>query len=207
MTQYTLKNACMIVMILLAGIALNPTWAGGENYQAKIKIIGDDFELDETDVSSLEVGESMTFYSDEGREILVTREDDGFDISIDGESLDLPRLVGGADGGHHGIKVIKKQFMCDSDEECDHEFINIHEDTDMQLLHFAGDELALDIEVLHELHCDNEEDCDHAVKIWHDSGDMDFELEDSSVLDFTDEDGSNVIIIKRRLHGAEGEEI
>ena len=38
MSQYTLKNTCMIVMILLACIALNPTWAGGDNYQANIRI-------------------------------------------------------------------------------------------------------------------------------------------------------------------------
>ena len=68
-------------------------------------------------------------------------------------------------------------------------------------------ELALDIEVLHELQCDNEDDCDQAVKLWHDNGDMDFELENDSVFEFTEEGGSRVIIIKKHLHDGEGEEI
>lgn len=209
MTQYTLKNACMIVMILLAGIALSPSWAGGENYQAKIKIIGDDFELDEFDVSGLGVGGSMSFYTNEGREVLVTREDDGFDISIDGESLDIPRFAGGAHlaGGHHGVKVITREFVCDSDEECDHEFINIHEDADIHFLDIAGDELALDIEILHELQCDNVEECDHDVMIWREDGDWDSELEDGALLDFSEDDGHRVIIIKKRIHKDAGEEI
>lgn len=207
MTQYTLKNACMIVMILLAGIALSPSWAGGENYQAKIMIIGEDFELDEMDVSGLGLGESMSFYTDEGREVLVTREDDGFDISIDGESLDIPRFAGGTHGGYHGVKIITRELVCDSDQECDHDFISIHDGAEIQMLHMDGGELALEIEMLHELQCDSEEQCGHAINIWQDSHDWDFDMEDGAEFDFSEADGHRVIIIKKRLHEDAGEEI
>lgn len=209
MTQSTLKNACMIVLILLAGIALSPTWAGGDQYEAKIKIVGEDFELDEADVSDLEVGESMSFYTDSGRDVLVVREENGFDISIDGESLDLPTLVHDDHhgGGFHGVKVITKEIVCDDDEECDHDFINIHEGGDFEVLELLGEELALDIEVLRDFECSDEEECKHAVKIWHNSDGHDFEFNDESEFEFNDEDGKKVIIIKKRIHDHEGEEI
>ncbi len=203
MMQYALKNACMIVMILLAGIALSPTWAGGDHHEAKIKIIGDDFELDETDISDLAVGESMTFYTDSGREVLVIREEDGLDISVDGESLDIPRMS----GGHHGVKVITREIVCDDDGECDHDFIHMGGESDIEFLHLEGEDLALDFEAIHDLHCDDEEICDHDVRIWHDGGDRDFELEDGSVFDFSDDHGNKVFIIKKVHHADEGEEI
>jgi hypothetical protein len=208
MTQATLKNACMIVLILLAGIALNPTWAGGDHHEAKIKIIGDDFELDETDVSDLEIGESMSFYTDNGREVLILRQEDGFDISVDGESIALPRMSAGGHGGHSGVKVITKEIVCDSDgEECDHEFINIHEGGDFEVLHLAGEELDLNIEVLRELHCDADGECDHDVKVWHEGGDWDIDIDEESLIDISEGDGSKVIIIKRIKHSEGGEEI
>ena len=203
MTQYTLKNACMIVLILLAGIALNPTWAGGDHHQVKIKIIGDDFELDETDISGLAVGESMTFYTDNGREVFVTREDGGFDISIDGESLDLPRLS----NSYHGIKVIHKEIICDGDLECDHEFINIHAAGDFELLELMGEELALDIEIFQDFECGNEEECNHTVKIWHSEDGELMELLEHGNFEGLHGDGKEIIIIKRQIHAEAGEEI
>ena len=209
MTQYTLKNACMAVLILLAGIALSPTWAGGDNYEAKIKIIGDDFELDEADVSNLEPGESMSFYTDSGREVLVVREDDGFDISIDGESLDLPSLAHGAHhgGGFHGVKIITKDFVCDDEDECVHDFISIDDIGEIEVLDLLGEELALDFQVHQNVECDDTEDCSHNIKVLHYSEGQSFEFNKEVLSDFTSEDGSRVIIIKNQMHIEEGEEI
>jgi hypothetical protein len=59
-------------------------------------------ELDSNDMGfnldDLQVGESRSVVDDDGRSILITREDDGFSFNVDGETIELPMLHG-AHGG------------------------------------------------------------------------------------------------------------
>ena len=58
-----------------------------EGHEAKIVIASDGetevFEVDD----ELEVGESRQFFTESGKEIVITRTDEGFDVTIDGESV------------------------------------------------------------------------------------------------------------------------
>ncbi len=69
-----------------------------------VALDGDDtidlaFSSDTTDFDfmNMQVGENHSFTDDKGRNILVTREDDGFRLDIDGKTVELPDF-----GGLHG---------------------------------------------------------------------------------------------------------
>jgi hypothetical protein len=73
---------------------------------------GDDAEIFEwhsadsgIDLSHLEVGQSETITNEDGRDVTVTRTEDGFDIAIDGENIDVMKIHG---DGEHGDVMIKK---------------------------------------------------------------------------------------------------
>ena len=87
-----------------------------EEHETRIEIAvasaGDDAEIFEwhsadsgIDLSSLEVGQSETITDEDGREVTVTRSEDGFDIAIDGENIDVMKIH---DEGEHGDVMIKK---------------------------------------------------------------------------------------------------
>jgi len=104
----------------------------------------DDFEMIETDVSSLAVGESQTIESDSGQVIDLLRTRDGVEIYVDGELLEMDfDREGLHEEGSHGDHMIKKhvEVICDGDEECD-KMVWISE----------GDDI--DLQELHEIHMD-----------------------------------------------------
>lgn len=110
---------------------------GGEENVIVLKVAGsgletlDDADLDmvKIDISELEVGESRVEWTDSGKEIVVTRTEDGHTITLDGEELDLPQvgehLAWTVDGGealplgHHGAIAISgadaKVFAVEAD--------------------------------------------------------------------------------------------
>ena len=49
----------------------------------------DDFELAETDISSLAIGEAKTIETDSGKVIDILRTNDGAEIYVDGELLEM----------------------------------------------------------------------------------------------------------------------
>ena len=85
-----------------------------DSHTAKIVIAGDgDTEIFEVD-GELEVGESRQFFTESGKEIVITRTDEGFDMTIDGESLDTGlsnfKFVhfgneGGSEGGNGNNQI------------------------------------------------------------------------------------------------------
>ena len=99
---------------LIAGAAM-----AGEEYRSEIKIAidsdGDEPQVFEwhsddpdADLSKLEVGDSKTITGDDGREVTVTRTEDGLEFNVDGKTIAMPHE------GHHGtvrkskkVKVIK----------------------------------------------------------------------------------------------------
>lgn len=83
-----------------------------EKHKAKIVIAGD-AEAEVFEVEDLEVGESRQFFTDDGREVVILRSEDGFDITIDGESIggDATQVkvmhLSTGDGTESDIEVIR----------------------------------------------------------------------------------------------------
>lgn len=98
------KSVLFLVSMTLASVAL-----AGHHEKTRMVIVVDDdtdgeetrVELDSRDLGfslrDLQVGESRSVVDSQGRSILITRLDDGFEIDVDGKKVDLPAFH----GGHH----------------------------------------------------------------------------------------------------------
>ena len=93
----------------------------------------DDFELTETDISTLAIGEGQTIETESGKVIDILRTPDGVEIYVDGEMLEM-------DFDHDGLHeehMVRKhvEVICDSDEGCDEMIWNsADEDIDLEEL-------------------------------------------------------------------------
>ena len=83
--------------------------------KAVIAISGDDYTLEETDVSHLGVGESEIIETESGKVIEILREDTGFTIFVDGEMLPKPPEAPAM------AMHISKEVVCDDTGECSEE--------------------------------------------------------------------------------------
>ena len=101
-----------------------------DDHKMVIALTTDDFELAETDVSNLEIGDAKTIYTESGKTVDLLRTAEGIEVYIDGELLDTG-LHGseGLHGEHHFIHA-DIEVECDSEEECE-EIVWITEDEDM----------------------------------------------------------------------------
>ncbi|MBT8071551.1 MAG: hypothetical protein HKP21_09300 [Xanthomonadales bacterium] len=142
-----------------------------------------DFELTETDISDLAIGEARTIETDSGKVIDVLRTADGAEIYVDGELLEMNI----ADEGTHGQHTVSEhvEVICHDEEDCDTNVVivggNDHENSDHVILHkeievscsdeeegtrcadkmvWRSDGEEKDIEELHEMH---EDSGDHKV--------------------------------------------
>ena len=61
-----------------------------EEHKIRLQLDGD---MDVIEIDDLEIGESRQFFTDEGKEIVVTRGEDGVDITVDGEEIDMPKMI------------------------------------------------------------------------------------------------------------------
>ena len=89
-----------------------------------------DFELTETDISTLAVGEAQTIETENGKIIDILRTVDGAEIYVDGELLEMNF----DNEGVHEEHMIRKhvEVICDDDEGCDKNFLVLSaDDTDV----------------------------------------------------------------------------
>ena len=97
-----------LVLIVPFGSATAENEATAER---RVKVVVADHE-GETEVlelrgESLEVGESREWVTDSGKVVVITRTEEGFSVTVDGEEIDLGGLpLGGEDG--EPVKVIRK---------------------------------------------------------------------------------------------------
>jgi hypothetical protein len=83
------KNMMLgMAIVSLAGSAL----AGGD---VTIAINSEELGFDWRELHGMQEGENRSIVDETGRNILVTREADGFTLNIDGEIIELPMLFGG----------------------------------------------------------------------------------------------------------------
>ena len=159
-----------------------------------IALSTDDFELGETDLSHLAVGDAETIVTDSGKTIDLLRTEDGIEIYVDGELLDIGH------GGHEEHRVVKKiEIICDDGEvDCEEmEWISETGDVDLsahlegghKVIMIKGDDEEWDVETLsegaHEAHGSV-----HIVKKIGDGADLD-ELHETGDHD--------VIIIRKKV--------
>ncbi|NND45497.1 MAG: hypothetical protein HKN58_09250 [Xanthomonadales bacterium] len=116
-----------------------------------------DFELAETEVGDLQLGEARTVVTDSGKTVDIIRTAEGFDIFVDGEQLDMPHRADGAHEMHH--EEVKVECISESEEDvvCDelhkemhgadsggHKVIRIHRE------HADGDDVDIEVEDVHK---------------------------------------------------------
>lgn len=121
------KILSVVCALTIAGAFTQQALAGEvhtvEEHQVKVVVAGGgDAEVIQLDGDDLEVGESRQIITEDGKEVVITRTESGFEVTVDGESLDLPPLHGhgttvdiDVEGdGHH--KVIRKVFTTTAGE-------------------------------------------------------------------------------------------
>ena len=179
-----MKTKLSIIFSMLMAAMIFTAWAiAGEDHKMVIELKTDDFEIAETDISDLAVGESETIVTDSGKVIDLLRTAEGVEIYVDGELLELPEMD--AHGAHHGTdgKMHKRIIIeCEVDDEsgedaeCGEDLMFISgDDVDLETLHADGKAHKVIVKKLHsECVSDEEGDCeDHRVWV---SGDEDMEF-------------------------------
>lgn len=125
---------------VLALLAATSVQAGSEE-KVVIALKTGDFELQETDVSELVIGESQTIETDSGKIIDILRTADGVELYVDGELLEMDFSGQGLHEEHMVQKHV--EIICDDEEECDKNVFVV-----------SGEDF--DFEELHEMHGDGE---------------------------------------------------
>lgn len=95
-------NKVRIFVTLITALAVTGTFVFAheveERHHMKIKL-GADAEAIE--VEDMEIGETRQFFTEDGKEVVITREEQGHKLTVDGKEIDIF-----SPGGHHGASVI-----------------------------------------------------------------------------------------------------
>lgn len=130
------KLLILLTATLPLALGALPALAADDIHEQKwvVELATDDFELAETDVGHLAVGEAETIHTESGQTVDILRTEDGLEIYVDGELVDL----GGA-GLHEQHRVVHKrvEVICDGDE------------ADCEKMVWVEDGDAPDVEALH----------------------------------------------------------
>lgn len=192
--KYYLKPVFALTMLVL--LAATSVQAVAEEKMI-IALKTDGFELTETDISSLAVGESQTIETDSGKVIDIIRTAAGAEIYVDGELL----LTNLDSEGLHKKLMIKKhvQIICGSDEGCDkHVFIlDNGDDINLDWVTDDGDHVFIHKEI--KLSCTDEEEgtnCGDKM-VWISEGE-DMDLDGLHEMHLSGE-GHKIIVIRKEL--------
>ena len=181
----------------LAALALISASSVGAETEMIIALKTDNFELIETDISTLAVGEAKTIETDSGSIIDILRTADGAEVYVDGELLEMDF----DHGDQHGKHMIKKhvEVICEGDEECDENVITVlsgDEDSPHWMVE-EGENVVIHKEI--EISCSDEEEGTHCIDkmIWVSDGE-DIDLEELHEM-HKGEEGHQVIVIKKQV--------
>lgn len=111
-----MKHTIFFLAAILMSLAATTALAGEDaekvvEEKIVIALSTDDFEIEETDLSHLAVGDAETIVTESGKTIDLLRTEDGVEVYIDGELLE----IGGAHEERHQVHKIK--IVCDDEEE------------------------------------------------------------------------------------------
>ena len=156
------KLGIFLSLILTTLLCAAYAWAGDTD-KTVIALKTHDFELAETDISDLQVGELESVVTESGKTIDLLRTEDGVEIYIDGELLDMPAMH----GEHHDGKMHERVIIeCEADEEeaCTENMVHFSDgDMDFSELHEAGEGHKV-IRIHKSHHVDGEVDVDVEVE-------------------------------------------
>jgi len=109
----------LILLLAVAVFTLGAASLSAGEDKMVIALTTNDFELAETDVSNLEIGDSETIYTQSGKTIDLLRTADGIEIYVDGELLELG--LDGEEGIHEEHHIVHQyvEVDCDTEEDCD----------------------------------------------------------------------------------------
>jgi len=139
-----------ILTLALAGITFGAvavsageTDGHAEIHKMVVAVKTDDFELVETDISDLGIGDAETIHTESGKTIDLLKTEDGVEIYVDGELIDTG--LGSGEEMHEAHHVIHKriEIECESEDECDE-------------MVWMSDEGDIDVEALIDEHVDEE---------------------------------------------------
>ncbi len=157
----------------------------------------DDFELAETDISALAIGEAQTIETDSGKVIDILRTPDGVEVYVDGELLEMNF---DHDGLHEEHMVRKHvEIICDDNEDCDENVVILTSEDDHISDFMTADGHTVFIHKEIELSCTDEEEgtnCNDTV-VWI-SEDEDIDLEELHEM-HQGGDTHKVIVIKKKV--------
>jgi hypothetical protein len=177
MKHYLKPIYSLLIFTLLFATSIQ----AGSGEKMVIALKTDDFELTETDISTLAVGEAHTIETESGKVIDILRTADGAEIYVDGELLELNMDHEGLHEEHMVKKhVIKKhvEVICDNDEECEKDIV-IHAEGDHDVSSWVtedGENVFIHKEI--EISCTDEDDetsCTDKVVWISDGEDIDLE--------------------------------
>ena len=184
---------CLAIFVILASVSVQAE----SQEQMIIALKTTDFELTETDISELAVGEAKTIETDSGKVIDILRTADGAEIYIDGELLEIDFDTDGL----HEEHMVKKhvEIVCEDDEECDKNvFIHAQDEgDDSDWVTVVGENVLMKHEI--ELSCTDEDEgtsCSDEM-VWI-SDHEELELKELHELHESGE-GHKVIIIKKDI--------
>ena len=156
----TLITGLAMCSFLIAGSTL-----ANEEKTVVMKIKTDDSGVISADLSDLDVGDAKTIVTEEGKTVDLFRTEDGFEVYIDGELIEMPHMTVDHSDGMHKRTI---RVECTDDTECEEHhtlmFISEVELSDIESvgeLHkiveiHSGDMESVDIEKLHEIGEDGE---------------------------------------------------
>ncbi len=98
-SKFNTLSLAFLFTVLCAGSAFADT-----TEKMIIKLKTNDFEIADTDIGKLQVGEAETIVTDSGKTIDLLRTADGVEIYVDGEMLEIPEMRG--DSLHEGDHTI-----------------------------------------------------------------------------------------------------
>jgi len=196
-----IKPRITLALTLAAAVAAWPL-AADTTEKHVIALKTGDFELAETDVSNLAIGEAETIVTDSGKTIDIIRTTEGYEIYVDGELLDMPHRSDPDQVVHRREMDIECTAGDGESLECDGDLaFSGHGDADLEGLHEADGAHEIIIEKVNiKCFSDEEESCDdHQVWI-SESDDISFgDLHEDDLHVQVDDDGDmkyEVIVIR-----------
>jgi len=121
MKSQILSALCAVAVVGLLTTGLQAGEEPTEQHRIKVVLAADGGEPDviEVDNLELEVGESHQFLTDSGKEVVITRTEDGLNLTVDGEEIDMPAIHGrhGVAFSHDTHKIVERIVTSHDGEE------------------------------------------------------------------------------------------
>lgn len=169
-TNFPILLASSLALFFFTGTAI-----AGDQEKMVVALKTSDFEVAETDISELAIGEAKTILTDSGKTVDILRTENGVDIYVDGELMEMPAMDGAHD--HEIHQNVEIECITDSrdtegsDTDCDHDMMFISdEDLDFEATGEDGAERKVLVKrIHHECESDQQGECEHE-RVWVSDG-------------------------------------